>query len=165
MSPDQQINKLRKAARLSWLPKGLFILTLGLVASGFMSGVELFYVMGAFAGLAAMAAGNTAPHWRNAIAAIRSGKRSKGNVSIAITRDPTDFDRHVATVRDESARAWEFEFTPIDWQPREGDFEADIYYVRGVEWPALLLTSDGVLFPAFMPRKVTDDARSMGPSR
>jgi hypothetical protein len=158
MSPDQQIEKLRRAERLSWIPRGLFALTLVLIALGFMSGHELFFVVGVFAGLAAIAARRAAPHWRNAITAIHNGRRSKGNVSIAITRDPTEFDRYVATVRDESQHAWQFEFTPNYWQPTEGDFKAEIYYVRSVEWPALLLTPEDVLFPAFKPKKITANA-------
>lgn len=158
MSPDQQIEKLRRAARLSWIPKGLFVLTLVVIALGFVSGLELFFVVGAFAGLAAIAAREAAPHWRNAITAIHNGRRSKGNVSIAITRDPTGFDRYVATVRGESQHAWQFEFTPNHWQPTEGDFKAEIYYLRGVEWPTLLLTEGGILFPAFTPKMMPKSA-------
>lgn len=159
MSPDQQIEKLRRAARLSWIPNGLFVLTLVVITVGFMSGHDFFFVVGAFAGLAAIAAREAAPHWRNAITAIHSGRRSKGNVSIAITRDTTAFDRYVATVRDESQHAWQFEFTPNSWEPTEGDFKAEIYYVRGVDWPALLLTEGGILFPAFTPEKVHKSAK------
>lgn len=158
MSPDQQIEKLRRAARLSWIPNGLIALTLVVITLGFMSGLEFFFVVGAFAGLAAIAAREAAPHWRNAITAIHNGKRSKGNVSIAITRDATAFDRYVATVRDESQQTWQFEFTPNYWEPIEGDFKAEIYYLRGVDWPALLITDGGILFPAFTPDNLHKNA-------
>jgi hypothetical protein len=123
-----------------------------------MSGLEFFIVVGAFAGLAAIAAREAAPHWRNAIAAIQNGRRSNGDVSIAITRDSTAFDRYVATVRDESQQAWKFEFTPNNWAPTEGNFKAEIYYLRGVDWPALLITEGGILFPAFTPEKLHKSA-------
>ncbi len=158
MSLEQQVEKLRRAARFSWIPKGLFGLTLALIALALLTEYEFLFVIGAFSGLLAVAARDAAPHWRNAIAAIHNGRRSKGNVSIAITRDPTEFDRYVATVRDESQHAWQFEFTPNYWQPTEGDFKAEIYYVRSVEWPALLLTPEGVLFPASKPKKLTANA-------
>lgn len=158
MSPDQQFEKLRRSARLLWIPKGLFALTLVLIALGFMSRYELFFVMGAFVGLFAFKARETNPHWRNAITATYSEKRSKGNVSIAITRDPTEFDRYVATVRDKSRQAWQFHFTPNYWYPTEGDQEAEIYYVRSIEWPALLLTTEGIIFPESTPKKLTENA-------
>jgi len=158
MSPDQQIEKLQRAERLSWMPRGLFALTLVLIALSFMSGHELFFVVGVFTGLAAIAARRAAPHWRNAITTIHNGRRSKGNVSIAITRDSTEFDRYVATVRDQPKYAWQFEFTPCDWEPAEGEFDAEIYYVRGAEWPALLVISDDIFFPAFTPKKLTENA-------
>jgi hypothetical protein len=75
MPPEEQIEKLRKSARLSWIPKGLFALTLVLIALGFQSGYEVFFVIGAFTGLATAASRKTAPHWRNAIQAIRNGTR------------------------------------------------------------------------------------------
>ncbi|MFA5081788.1 MAG: hypothetical protein WC474_04480 [Hydrogenophilaceae bacterium] len=157
LSPDQQIERLRRAAWLAWVPKGLFALTLVLITLGLISRYEFFFVAGAFAGLGAIAAREAAPHWRNAITAIHNGRRSKGSVSIAITRDPTAFDHYVATVRNESQQAWQFEFTPNCWEPAEGDYKAEIYYVRSVEWPALLITQEGVLFPAFTPKKLTEN--------
>jgi hypothetical protein len=159
LSLEQQIEKLRRAARFSWIPKGLFGLTLALIALALLTKYEFLFVIGVFAGLFAVAAGETAPHRRNAIKATRNGKRSKGNVSIAITRDPTEFDRHVATVRDEAKNVtWQFQFTPNDWEPTDGELDTEIYYVLGVDWPALLITPKGILFPAFTPRKVTENA-------
>jgi len=157
MSPEQQMERLRRAARFSWLPNGLFILTLVLVTLGFITGYELFFVVSAFLGLAAIAARETAPHWRNAIAAIHNGRRTQGTVTISVSRDPTTFDHYVATVRDESNCAWQFEFIPSYWAPTEGDYNAQIYHVGRVAWPALLLTQEGVLFPAFTPKKLTVD--------
>ncbi len=158
MSPEQQIEKLRRAARLSWIPQGLLGLTLVLIALGFLTEYKFFFIFGAFSGLFAVAARESAPHWINAITAIRNGMRSKGSVLIAITRDPTEIDRHIATVRDESKHAWQFHFTPRDWEPTEGELDTEIYYVRGVEWPALLVTPKGILFPAFTPKKLTENA-------
>lgn len=159
MSLEQQIEKLRRAARFSWIPKGLFGLTLALIALALLTGYELFFVIGAFAALFAVAARGAAPHWRNAIKATCNGKQSKGSVSIAITRDPTEFDRHVATVRDDAKRVvWQFQFTPNDWEPTEGELDTEIYYVHGIDWPTLLITPKGILFPAFTPRKVTENA-------
>ncbi len=158
ISPEQQIEKLRRSARLSWTPKGLLGLTLVLIALGVLTEYESFFVFGAFSGLFAVAARESAPHWRNAITAIRNGIRSKGSVLIEITRDPTEFDRHVATVREESKLAWQFQFTPSDWEPTEGELDAEIYYVRGIEWPALIVTPKGILVPAFTPKKLTENA-------
>lgn len=159
MSPEQQIEELRRAARLSWIPNGILGLTLVLISLGFITRYEVFFAIGAFTGLFAVAARETAPHWRNAIKATRDGKPSKGGVSITITKDPTEFDRHVATVRDEGKHVvWRFQFTPNHWEPTEGELEAEIYYVRGVEWPALLVTPKGILFPAFSPKKLTKNS-------
>jgi hypothetical protein len=158
MSPDQQIKKLQKLARLSWIPAGLVVLTLALLVFGYQSEYEVFFVLGAFVGLTAAASRKVAPHWRNAIQATRAGERSKGVVSISITRDPTSFDDYFATVQDESRNIWRFQFSPHYWEPKEGNYIAEIYYVRGVEWPALLLTGGGILFPAFIPQKVEKDA-------
>lgn len=158
MSPEQQIDKLRRAARLSWIPKGLIGLTLVLIAMGLLTEYEFFFVFGAFSGLFSVAAREAAPHWRNAITAIHNGIQSNGSVAIAVTRDPTEFDRYVATVLDDSKHAWQFQFTPSDWEPTEGELNAEIYYVRGVEWPALLVTPKGILFPAFTPKKLTENA-------
>jgi len=154
MSLEQQVEKLRRAARFSWIPKVLFWLTLVLIALALLTNYEYLFVIGAFSGLFAVAARKTDPHWRNAIQAIHNGRRSKGSVSIAITRDPTEFDRYVATVRDESQHVWQFDFTPNDWEPSEGEYETAIYYLQGVEWPVLLLAEGGLLFPAFSPKKI-----------
>ena len=116
--------------------------------------VRIFLRCGCVCWACGYTAREAAPHWRNAIAALHSGTQSKGKISIAITRDPTEFDRYVATVRDKSPHAWQFEFTPNDWEPTEGNYDVEIIHVSGVEWPALLLTSEGIVFPAFTPKKL-----------
>lgn len=158
MSPAEQMKRLRRLAPLSWLPNGLFALTLVLLGLGIHAGSEVFFVTGAFSGLAAAASRKAAPHWRNAIEATRTGRRSRGDVSITITRDPTSFDDYVATVQDETQDAWRFEFNPHYWEPREGNYGTEIYYVRGVDWPALLVTEGGIVFPAFTPTRIPQNA-------
>lgn len=158
MSPREQIEKLRQSARLSWLPRGLFVLTLALIALALLSGYGVLFAAGAFTGLAALASRQAAPHWRNAIQATRTGTRSKGTLSVAVTLDPTSFDDYVATVRDASGCTWRFSFNPQYWAPPAGDYEVETYYVRGVAWPALLVADGGIVFPAFTPVKLAEPA-------
>ncbi|MDD2685492.1 MAG: hypothetical protein PHY62_04985 [Gallionella sp.] len=160
MSPDEQIKRLQKLARFSWIPSGLVVLTLAFLVFGYQSGYEALFVLGAFVGFAAVASRKVAPHWRNAIQATRAGTRLKGVVTILITRDPTSFDDYVATVEDESKNTWRFQFSPHYWEPTEGTYSAETYYVQGVEWPVLLLTEGGIVFPAFIPQKIAKPAES-----
>lgn len=154
LSADAQIKRLQRLAPLSWIPTGLAVLTLVLVALGFQTGYEIFFVMAAFSALAAAAARKARPHWRNAIQATRSGVPSQGIVSISTTRDPTTFDHYVATVQDEEGSTWRFEFSPYYWQPADGDYKTQIYYLQRIAWPVLLVAEGGILFPAFTPERI-----------
>lgn len=158
MSTDEQIEKLQKLARLSWIHTGLFVMTLVMLAFGFQTGYEIFYVIAAFSALAAAASRKAAPHLRNAIQATHTGIPSEGIVSISITRDPTSFDDYLATVQDEEKNTWRFEFSPYYWKPADGNYKTKIYYVQGVEWPALLVAEGGILFPASTPERAAKSA-------
>lgn len=157
MSPEQQLEKLRRAAQLSWVPMGLLAVTVGLFAVGFLTGYEVFFVLSAFTGLGAVASRESAPHWRNAIRATGEGQRSKGKVSITVT-EYDDALEYRAIVRDASTCTWSFQFSPQHWFPVEGCFEADILHICGVEWPVLLVTQEGILFPSFEPKRFAENA-------
>ena len=55
---------------------------------------------------------------------------------------------------------WQMEFVqPQNWQPKEGRYPAELVFIRGVEWPVVLLTSDGLLYPRLKPRRVPGGQR------
>ena len=151
-SVNQQLETLRKSARLAWLPMGSLALTFALLALGLITGYEAFFVLAAFIGLGAVAARQTAPHWRNAIRALEEGERSKGKVSIIVSEYDDSPEYRVTSLKTPTG-SWSFEFSPQNWIPVEGCFDADILFVSGVEWPALVITQEGILFPSFDPKK------------
>ena len=151
MTAEQQLEALRKAARLSWIPMGMLVLTLVFVAAGLLTKYSAFFVPAAFSGLAAIASRETAPHWRNAIRALSEGTKSKGTVFIEVS-EYDDYPEYRAIVHGMTG-IWSFQFSPQNWMPKEGNFEAQLFHVAGVEWPALLTTPEGILFPAFEPKK------------
>jgi len=48
---------------------------------------------------------------------------------------------------------------PQNWQPKEGRYPAELVFIRGVAWPVVLLTSDGLLYPHLKPRRVPGGQR------
>ncbi len=152
MSPERQLENLRRASRLSWVPPALLMTAASLFAAGAVAGNNLLFVVGAFTGLGAAASRETAPHWRNAIRAAHRGTSSTGRVSItAYFYDGAP--EYCAVVHGTPGGPWRFMFSPQHWTPKTGTYDAEIRHVEGVDWPALVITHQGILFPAFMPDK------------
>ena len=56
----------------------------------------------------------------------------------------------------DSQPLWQMEFvTPQNWQPGEGKHSAQLAFIRGVEWPVVILTSEGLLYPRLKPRRAS----------
>lgn len=55
---------------------------------------------------------------------------------------------------------WQMEFvTPQNWQPGEGKYSAQLAFIRGVEWPVVIRTSEGLLYPRLKPRRASGAQR------
>jgi hypothetical protein len=59
-----------------------------------------------------------------------------------------------ALVSRHPSQRWRFEFIPLGWQPGEGEFEAEFFAHPSVEWPALVQTTQGILYPRYNPKRV-----------
>lgn len=67
----------------------------------------------------------------------------------------SDSDDYQAGVRDRQGHDWTFDFCPSGWIPLTGDHPAELRFVKGVEWPALVVTEAGILYPKFRPTRDT----------
>jgi len=45
--------------------------------------------------------------------------------------------------------------TPQNWQPVVGRLEAQLVFIRGVEWPVVILTGNGLLYPRLKPTRAS----------
>jgi hypothetical protein len=105
-----------------------------------------------FVAVVTWSAWQTSPHIRNAIQALRSGRQIDGNVFISIS-EWSDSRSYHARIEDSHQGGWSFEFIPQGWHPSEGNFEATLYRIEGVPWPALVVLKEGILFPSSIPKE------------
>jgi len=60
---------------------------------------------------------------------------------------------YFAGVQDRAGNHWTFPFRPDGWSPRTGDFPAELRYIDGTAWPALILTETGILHTWGKPKQ------------
>jgi hypothetical protein len=158
MTPSAQIEMLRKTARLhtsGWLTRVLFGLALALAIAGILSWHPMPFMIAFFVALLALASRETTPHIANAAKALESGSKRAASVEVSIP-ETSDTTRYYAVVRVSDALHWRMEFTVWGWKPREGTFQAEVFHIRGVEWPVLLQMEQGILFPRYTPQRLVD---------
>lgn len=107
-----------------------------------------------FALAIAHSARQTAPHMRDARQAIDHYQVTPGMVRIVMTSDDGS-DYYRAGVRDRQGRDWTFSFRPQEWKPVAGVHPAELRYIDGVDWPALIVTEQGILYPQLRPEAQT----------
>ena len=153
LTRDQQLKILIDMGTDTFLNRftlGLIILTISLTIVGLITLHPAFFMVAAFIGVVAYSAWQTSPHINNAVKGIAKGTRTCGEVSFSITRW-SDSDTYIATIVSGCGQPWKFEFIPQGWTPVEETAEAELVFISGVEWPVLLLTSNGLLYPRYTP--------------
>jgi hypothetical protein len=124
--------------------------------AGVLTGNPVFYGIAAFAALVTFAIWQTTPHMRNAARGLKEGFRQNGTVEISIRQwtDP-DSQQHESChglIAMDDQPLWQMEFvTSQHWQPVEGKVPAQLVFIPGVEWPVVIVTGDGLLYPRLKP--------------
>ena len=136
---------------LEYAATGSLALAALLVIVGWVLHWVALYLIAGFVGVVALASFTTLSNLRNAYVGEREGARAGGHVQITVTPG-TEATSYSAAVRDRGAR-WSFEFVPIEWAPMAGEREAQLVYLRGVEWPVLVVVDEGILVPRYKPKR------------
>lgn len=163
MTIDEQIAELTRTgsgAILRLARPGVLVAVAGFVLAGAWTGHPVFYGMALAFTLIAFAVWQTTPHICNAARGLREGLRQKGAVEITISRwtdaESNTHETYRGLVSMDQQPLWQMEFvTPENWQPETGVFSAELAFVRGVEWPVVILTDNGLLYPRLTPRRAS----------
>jgi hypothetical protein len=156
MTPDQQMEALRAmAARAApvWLKYGLTIAAATSIAACVIRRESVFLALGAIAAVVALSTRTSTPHIFNAARALTHPTSSVGTVLIEVTQWSDSPSFH-ATAFVTDAQRWKFEFIPLGWNPQAGIVNATLFYIAGVEWPVLVRTEHGILFPRGDPERI-----------
>lgn len=92
------------------------------------------------------------PVLRRARYALDLGRTARGTVHVTITGEGEDVV-HEARARDLGGRDWTFRFKPQGWQPAAGEHAAELRFCDEVDWPAIVLTADGIIYPSDEPKR------------
>lgn len=133
----------------------LLLIVLGLIVAGVWSRHTAYFAVSAIVALIAISSWRASAHLRNAAKGAAEGRRVQGEVQIDVT-EWTDEPTYHATVKGADQRLWQFEFIPQGWTPRAGKVPAEFRLIPGVDWPVLILTHDGILYPRRAPAVVED---------
>lgn len=138
---------------MAWLARGSVVALCALVVAGIWTWQPGWFAVAAFAAVVAWSSWQTSPHVLNAARAIDAVDKSDGNVVITIT-EWSDSPTFHATVQADQSSKWRFEFIPIGWTPTEGNNQATISRIKGVEWPVLLRFEQGIAYPRSKPTRI-----------
>ncbi|MFO7569339.1 MAG: hypothetical protein R6W75_06035 [Smithellaceae bacterium] len=162
LTRDEQEAELQRKGSgtlLPWARPAMFLLAAGLGLVGAKTGQPVFYAAASVAALVALAVWLTVPHRLNAVRGLREGIRQEGTVEIIMKQWPDGVTQHEAChgrIFMNQQPLWEMEFvTPHNWQPAEGTYPAQLAFIRGVDWPVVVMTRDGLLYPRVKPEKIT----------
>ena len=163
MTLDEQIAELSRPGldkRMDLARPAVLALTAGLALTGAVIANPVFYGIAGVSALIGFAIWQTTPHISNAAKGLREGMKQKGVLEINIRQwkdgDSNQHESYEGLISMDSQPLWQMEFvTPQNWQPVEGRQEAQLVFVRGVEWPVVILTANGLLYPRFKPRRIS----------
>lgn len=160
---DKQLEMLRKFAEPRFQRRslagclGVIVLAIAglLVASYFLGGWAFipFILFLIILGLGLRhSSQQVAPRLRDAREALDRYEAVHGSVRVVVVQG-SDSNDYQAGVRDRQGNDWSFEFNPQDWLPDTGDHTAELRFINGVDWPALIVTEAGILYPKSTPTR------------
>jgi len=149
---------------LYWARPGVVALSAGLVLAGVFTGKLVFYGMAIAFSLIAFAIWQTTRHISDAARGLREGIKQKGDVEISIHQwtdaESNQYESYKGMILMDNQPLWQMEFVqPPNWQPKEGRYPAELIFICGAEWPVVLLTRDGLLYPRLKPERVPGGQR------
>ncbi|MBC8025121.1 MAG: hypothetical protein H7Y89_03950 [Steroidobacteraceae bacterium] len=151
---EQQLAILQKMGKGSLLERAEVVSWLSvaaLIALGFWKSWVPSYMGAAFIAIVAASSRATLINLRNAARGEREGVRVRGSVEIVVKPD-SESPSYFATTTDRGVR-WKMQFIATGWKPVDGSFPAELVYVRGAEWPVLVLLDAGIIVPRFKPAR------------
>jgi hypothetical protein len=163
LSPNDQLDQLRRMAagrRSDWLKYGLLLLAAALALAALLTLHPVFGMVLVFVAVVSYSAWQSTPHMDAAAVALRFDHRSTGTVQITVG-NWSGSDSYQATVQggartgDAPAR-WRFEFIPLGWRPVAGRYTAVLFAHPALEWPALIQTEQGIIYPRYKPERVAN---------
>jgi hypothetical protein len=162
MTLDEQIAELTRtgSGKVMVLARpGVVVLAAGFVLTGAITGNPVFYGIALICAVIAFAVWQTIPHIHNAARGLREGLKQNGAVEISIHQwtdaESKHYEFYQGLISMDNQPLWQMEFvTPQNWQPAEGKHSAQLVFIRGVEWPVVILTGDGLMYPRLKPRRV-----------
>jgi len=162
MTLDAQIAELTRAGSGTlWelAGPGAILLAMAFALAGAFTRNLVFFGIALAAAILAYAVRQTAPHIANAVRGLREGVKQQGAVEISF-HSWKDAESNVhescrGLISMDGRPLWEMEFVTTEhWQPREGSYPAQLAFIQGVEWPVVILTQEGLLYPRLKPRRM-----------
>ena len=157
---DEQIAALQKTASGRLLPlakPALMLVTAGFLITGAVTRNPVFYAVALAAGLLTLAVWWTTHHLLNAARGLTEGIRQNGMVDISLRMD-SDGERKYeifqGIISMNNVPLWKMDFIqPQQWEPTPGLHSAQLAFIRGIEWPVILILDNGVLCPSRKPER------------
>ena len=158
MDKQQQLKKLEEiqAAQstvkslnlLVWIIAAVIILIALIFSEALFIPFSLFFIF------LALSLRQTNKHFQNLYKGITSNQKTDGVITIH-TQHSSDSINYYAEILDNTkGQTWKFEFMPLNWEPTKGTKAAKLVWIDDVDWPVLIETEEGSIYPKHNPKKI-----------
>ena len=147
----QQISSHKLQGGMLWVSLAAIFILLGLAI---IFHETVLAVLTAAPAMIAFATFATGRYISNAYQAWQTGKNERAILVLKIDEwsDSKNFVGQI-TARD---IVWEMTFCPpLGWTPQPGEYKVSAYFCDKAEWPSLIMTDEGILYPQSKPKKQT----------
>lgn len=154
----EQMGNLRRMAEkrtLKVLSFSLFAIAAVCAKAAIIYNHHLFlYFLGGFFLLIGVTSRQSSPLILEAARALEKGDSKQGEFEIQIEEWSDSPTYHVKVPHQQNADScWKFTFIPQGWAPVAGRQEGQLYFLPDYQWPSLIVTEKGILFPRFTPKR------------
>lgn len=155
----EQMENLRRMAEkrtLSVLSYSLFTLAAASAVAAIIYNHHPFlYFLGGFFLLIGITSRQSSPFILEAAKALEISTPRQGTFEVKIEEWSDSPTYRARFHHHDSGSYWNFEFIPQGWSPVAGRLEGQLYFLPDHQWPSLIVTEKGILFPRFKPKRET----------
>jgi hypothetical protein len=158
MDKQPQLKKLEEIQVAQSTVKSLtllvWIIAISIALLAFIFSEALFIPIALFFIFFAFSLKETSKHLQNLNKGMTSNQKTDGVITINIQHFSDSINYYAQVLDNNKDHIWKFEFMPLNWEPTKGTMNAKLVWIDDVNWPVLVETEEGIIYPKHNPKKI-----------